>query len=80
MNNEKIAELESKLVQSKNINPKGCGVHPKFCLNEDSEKFWKEYKNKPSRKTENSDKNSTEEDTSIKQKKSLKNCVSKVSK
>ena len=80
MNNEKISELESKLVQSKNINPKDCGVHPKFCLNEDSEKFWKEYKNKPSRKTENSDKNSTEEDTSIKQKKSLKNCVTKVSK
>ena len=80
MNQEKISELESKLVQSKNINPKDCGVHPKFCLNEDSEKFWKECKNKPSRKTENSDKNSTEEDTSIKQKKTLKNCVTKVSK
>ena len=80
MNQEKISELESKLVQSKNITPKDCGVHPKFCLNEDSEKFWKEYKNKPSRKTENSDKNSTEEDTSIKQKKTLKNCVTKVSK
>ena len=69
MNYEKKQKLELKFKNSQSITPKKIGINPKFCLDADSEEYWKEYKNKSKEKNESSIGGSTEEETNSKKKK-----------
>ena len=45
MNSENIEKLNSKFKNYENITPKDLGIHPKFCLDKDTEEYWTNYKN-----------------------------------
>ena len=77
MNIKTIEALEYKFDKNKDITPKKCGIHAKFCLNDETEQYWKKYKIKPKDKNENIDIISTNEDTNLKEKRKLMQCVEK---
>ena len=45
MNYDKIENLQSKFIKLGNLTPKEIGVNPKFCLDKETDKFMKDYKN-----------------------------------
>ena len=45
MNRENIEKLRAKFKKTGNITPKDLGIHPKFCLDKDTEEYWSKYKN-----------------------------------
>ena len=45
MNRENIEKLRAKFKKTGNVTPKDLGIHPKFCLDKDTEEYWSKYKN-----------------------------------
>ena len=46
MNRDKIEILKTKFEKTKEVSPKECGVHPKFCLDKTTDEYWEKYKKK----------------------------------
>ena len=79
MNRDKIEILKTKFEKAKEVSPKECGVHPKFCLDKTTDEYWEKYKKKKNISNESinkSSENTTREETVItKKKEKLKKCI-----
>lgn len=86
MNSENIEKLNSKFKKYENITPKDLGIHPKFCLDEETEKYWTNYKNgtlnikedeneNVNEKNQSTDKSSSSLKKELSQKDILKQCI-----